>query len=236
MNKIMAFTAFFMLFFLNINTAQDIKKGMIVQELTDVQSDDEMMAAQLGMMKGSTNTIHFNADKVLVSVDMMGGMMKMQTLTNQADKTGVMLMDMSIMGLKTAVDISDEDVEKSQENAGDINITYDKSDTKEILGYTCYKATITNPAMQGAEFTAYVTDEITIVADVIQGISGDQLKAFPLEYSIGGQGMKMVYTTIKIERDIDDAVFDLDMEGYDKMTMEEFQKQMSVLGGGGMGF
>jgi hypothetical protein len=191
------------------------------------------MGAQLGMMKGSTNTTYFNEDNVLTEVDMMGGMMKMKTLTSTKDRTGFLLFDMGMLGLKNKVNITAEDVNSSEESMDDITVTYDKSDTKEILGYKCHKAIIKSPQMAGAEITVYVTEDITITADIIQGISGDKINGFPLEYSIGGPGMSMVYTTVEIKEAADKSVFDIDTEGYEEMTMEEFQKQMSSMGGAG---
>ncbi len=234
MNKILSILALIALTFTTNINAQSLKSGKIVQELTEIKADDPTIGMQLEMMKGSTNTTFFTNDKVLTQVDMMGGMMQMKTLTNTADKTGYLLFDLSMLGLKNKVNITADDVVNNKENMADVTVTYDKSDTKEILGYTCHKATISSPAMQGAEMTAYVTDQIEITADIIQGISGDQIEGFPLEYSIGAQGMKMVYTTIEINDKIDASVFDVNTSGYEEMTMEEFQKQMSSMGG--MGF
>jgi len=88
--------------------------------------------------------------------------------------------------------------------------------------------------MQGAEIIAYVTTELSITADIIQGVSGDLIEGFPLEYQIGAPGMSMVYTTIEIKKEVKASDFELDTSGYKSQTMEEFQKEMGAMGG--MGF
>lgn len=234
MNKILSLVVIFAVSIFTSINAQNLSSGMIVQELTDIKADDPAIKMQMDMMKGSTNTVYFNNNKVLTEVDMMGGMMKMKTLTNTSDKSGYLLFDLGMLGLKNKVNISAEDVQKSEDNMDGVTVTYDKSDTKEILGYKCHKAIISSPEMQGAEITVYVTEEISITADIIQGISGDKINGFPLEYSIGAPGMQMVYSTVEIKDKVDASVFNINTDGYEEMTMEEFQKQMSSMGG--MGF
>ncbi len=235
MNKLLSLTALIAVLFTTNIFAQDLSSGVIIQELTEIKSDDPNMAAQLSMLKGSTNKVYFNEKQVLSSMDMMGGMMKMSTLTDRETGTGFMLFNMDMLGKKTKVDISADDVKKGKENTPDMKVTYDKADTKVIAGYKCYKATISSPMMQGAEIIAYVTEELSITADIIQGVSGDLLSGFPLEYQMGAQGMSMVYTTVEIKKEVNASDFQLNTDGYETQTMEQFQKSMSAMGGG-MGF
>lgn len=235
MNKILSLTAMIAVFFVGNVFAQSMESGVIVQELTEIKADDPNMASQLSMLKGSINKVFFTNDKVVTKSDMMGGMMKMSTVTMSENKTGFMLFNMEMMGMKYKVNISEEDVETGKENSENMTVTYDKSDTKEIAGYKCYKATISSPEMAGAKITAYVTKELNITADIIQGVSGELIDGFPLEYSIGAPGMTMVYTTVEISKEIDKSEMDLNTDGYEEMSMKEFQKKMASMGGG-MGF
>ena len=240
MNKIFSFLAIAALFVgLGATTASaqtTLKQGMIKMELTEIKSDDPAMGAQLGMMKGSTTTVYFNNEKSLTQMDMMGGMMEMSVMSDVKTKVGFLLFKMDMLGQKVKVNITEEDVKsRESENAmADITVTYDESDTKKVAGYNCYKATITSPSLQGGEITAYVTNEITAAADIIQGISADKIKGFPLEYVMGAQGISMVYTTVEVKTDIDNSVFDINTDGYEVQTMEEFTKAMGAMGG--MGF
>jgi GLPGLI family protein len=235
MNKILSLTAMIAVFFVGNAFAQSMESGVIVQELTEIKADDPNMASQLSMLKGSINKVFFTNDKVVTKSEMMGGMMKMSTVTMSENKTGFMLFNMEMMGMKYKVNISEEDVETGKENSENMTVTYDKSDTKEIAGYKCYKATISSPEMAGAKITAYVTKELNITADIIQGVSGELIDGFPLEYSIGAPGMTMVYTTVEISKEIDKSEMDLNTDGYEEMSMKEFQKKMASMGGG-MGF
>ena len=56
-------------------------------------------------------------------------------------------------------------------------------------------------------------------------------KGFPLQYSLNQQGMKMTYQAKSIKEDVADSAFQIP-PGYEKMTKEEFEKQMGSMGGG----
>jgi len=221
---------------LNIS-AQNLDEGSITIELTEVAAEDEQMAAGLEMMKGSSTNYFFNSDKSLVTMDMMGGMVKTQVLVANATEDMLMLFDM--MGNKMMVESTKEEREKMEDKAAetDKEITYDENDTKVIQGYTCKKATVKSSAddeMQ-MEMTMYVTEEITASPKMIRELSDSSLKGFPLEYTIGNDQFSMTYTTTEIKKELDPKVFELKKAGYAKMTFEEFQEQMQSMGGG-MGF
>ncbi|WP_235298984.1 hypothetical protein [Portibacter marinus] len=218
-------------------TAQkELKEGVIKFEVTDVKSDDPQMAAQLGMMKGTTNDVYFKDGQSVSKMNMMGGMMKMTMLTKK-DETGTMLFD--AMGQKYMIPITAEDKqmnkEKTEEAMGDVEFIYDENDTKTIAGYDTYKVTIKSPKMEGMEMSAYITPDIKAGAEVMQGIDAGKLKGFPLEYVVsqGGQ-FAMVFTALEVQDKVDPEVFNLDTKGFKEMTMEEFQSAMG--GMGGMGF
>lgn len=239
MNKIfsiIASVAFVFASFSASHAQKTMKQGMISMELTEVSAEDPAMNAQLGMMKGSTTNLYFNQDKTMTKMDMMGGMMEMTIVADSDTKAGFMLFNMDMLGQKVKVDITEEDAAQRQKEseATEFEVTYDKSDTKEIAGYKTYKAMISGPQLQGATITAYVTQDIKIDADVIQGVDASKIDGFPLEYTMNAQGIKMVYTTVEIKDDIDASVFDVNTDGYETQTMEEFTKTMGAMGG--MGF
>ncbi|GLR16509.1 DUF4412 domain-containing protein [Portibacter lacus] len=219
-----------------LQAQKELKEGLIKYEVTDVKSDDPQMAAQLGMMKGTTNDVYFMKGKSLTKMNMMGGMMKMSMFSNSDDNTGVMLFD--AMGQKYMIPMSADEKaankEKSEEAMGDLEFIYDRDDKKTIAGYDCYKVTLKSDKMQGVEMSAYITKDITSTAEVMQGIDANKLEGFPLEYTVsqGGQ-FSMVFTALEVNDDIDTEVFNLDTKGFKEMTMEEFQ---SAMGGGMMGF
>ena len=149
-------------------------EGFVKYEIVEVSSEDESMNAQLQMMKGSTMDVYFTKGKQKINMDMLGGMMKMQTILDKEGAGMIMLMDM--MGRKIMVE-GDKDQfeamnEAQKQDSVDFDISYDKSDVKEIAGYSCYKATII-PKGEGAhnvQVEAYITDDIKASNDIIKEI------------------------------------------------------------------
>ena len=92
----------------------ELSQGVIKMEMTEVDSDNQQIAAQLEMMKGTETAYHFNADKSLVTADMMGGMIKMQTLFNNSDEHLTLFFDM--MGQKMMVESTKEEREEGKED------------------------------------------------------------------------------------------------------------------------
>lgn len=213
--------------------------GFIKMEMIEATSEDEQMAMGLEMLKGTETNYYFNKERSLVTQSMMGGMVEIATMTNKKENNIELFFNM--MGNKTLVETTEDEMRKNQEgqqvNTDNMKIEYDRTDTKEIAGYKCYKATITNPEIKENSMTIsmYVSDEITASNKMIQTLNQFDLKGFPLEFAVNMENMKMVYSTTQIEKEFDASVFDFDKSGYQKLTMAEFQKQMGAMGGG-MGF
>jgi len=209
---------------------KSIEKGFIKMEITKVSSDDPEMDMMLSAMKGTQTDVYFKEEQYVTSMDMMGGMMKMKVQVDQSSKRMNLLMDM--MGQKTWVESGiDDRSEEQKQVAASSKITYDKKDTKEILGYKCYKVTVTNPEMDGTTVTGYVTEDIKTKANIIQGFQSLEFAGFTLEYTIANPQLSMTMTAVEVSDKVDDAIFMLDTKGYKKMTMEEFQKTMGGMGG-----
>ena len=203
-------------------------KGTITYEITEVKSQEPMM----GMMKGSTFGFSFDDDKVRMDMDMMGGMMAMKMVMQGTEKAPIVLMDM--MGQKIQLDVDDEDV---QENAtqfdpadmdlSDLKVTY-VDGTKEIAGYKCRTANVT---AEGQTFQVYTTNKITFEQEIAKKFI-DHFGGFPLGVSVNAEGNEIVLMAKTVESKVSGDRFKLSTEGYQKMTPEEFGKQM----GGGFGF
>jgi len=236
-------TTFYFFLFLLIGTStfaqKEMKEGVINMEITAIDSENEQMAGMMQMMKGSEMSVSFNKDNSLMTMNMMGGMMKTRALTKKDSKEMVTLID--AMGQKMMNKMSKDEVEKTKKQAKSANmdVTYDKSDTKKILEYTCHKAIIKIPIPgqegQFVEMNAYVTDDIVLSESLMQGVEASQLKGTPLEYTVSmsqqGMAFSMTFTTTGIKTSVDKSVFDLNTEGYKEMTLEQMQSM-----GGGMGF
>lgn len=213
-------------------------EGYIKMEITDIVSSDPQIQAMSDMLKGTTQEVYFSGDKGLMVMNMMGGMMKITTLTNAADKSGLMLYEG--LGNRYKIPFSSDDAEERQaqteEQMGAMSFEYDKEDKKNIAGYDCHKVSISSEDMKEFKLEAYVTQDIKTNVSVMQGIEGSKLEGYPLEYILDAGQFKMVYTATSIEKTFDKEVFNLDTSGMTEKTMEEFMEIMSSFGGGGMGF
>lgn len=220
-------------------SAQTLTSGSIKMEITEVNSDNEQMAAGLEMMKGMVTEYIFNEDYSMSSSDIMGGMVKTKSLVDNKTEEMTMLMDM--MGNKMHVESTKLEREKAQMGAEDmmdgVEIKYDDADTKTLLGFECTKATVTGIGgdEMNMSFTMYVAKDLKASSKMIQGMDKLSLEGFPLEYTLETDQMSMTYAATEIKKEISKDVFELKTAGYTKMSWDEFTEQMQAMGGG-MGF
>jgi hypothetical protein len=216
-----------------LNAQKVLEQGTVKMEITEVKSEDPQMAMSLEMMKGSQTELHFKAEKHATYMNMMGGMMEMKVFVENVEKKMNMLFD--VMGQKMWIESTLEESQTAQQKeiASKSKIDYDKNDTKEILGYKCYKMTVTNPEMEGTTLTGYVTEQVKTKANMIQGFQSLEFAGYPMEFTVGNPQFSMTMTAVDVKDTVDETKLKYDTKGYKKMTMEEFQKSM---GGMGMGF
>ena len=200
-------------------------EGKIVFEVTDVKSQEPTA----NMIKGSTFAITFDDDNLLAKVDMMGGMMAMTFLMSEDAKVPTMLMDM--MGQKIQLEISEEDMgetdmDPEKMDLSDVQVKY-VGGTKEIAGYNCRTANVT---VEGQTFQMFTTDKIKIDNDMAEKVV-DHFGGFPLGMMVDAEGTAITIMAKSVDSRLDKSAFKLNTEGYQKMTPEEFGKQM-----GGFGF
>jgi len=214
-----------------ITNAQTISEGYVKMEFTDASSEDEQMAMGLGMIKGSTIEISFADGKSLASMDMMGGMIKVNALSDPKNDKSDMFMD--AMGSKIWVESTiSETKNQSKEANAEAEITYDKSDTKEIFGYKAYKFSIKPADGENLVLTGYATSEIKLNSDAIPQMKGFNFDGFPLEMTISNPQMKITIVTTDLQKSVAEGAFDINTEGYQKMSMKEFSESLGGLGSG----
>ncbi len=221
--------------FAAITAQKSLDKGYVKMEITEVTSDDPQMAIGLEMMKGSVTEIYFVEGKYRTAMNMMGGMVRMDNLVDANAQKMDMLFD--AMGKKIWVDTDLEEAKKNKpanQNMEDYKVDYDKSQTKNILGYDTYKATIAIPNNQGMTVEGWITEDIKTDANIIQGMEDLKLQGFPLEFSVVSPQVKMTFAATEIKDNVDENIFVLKTDGYKKMTMKEFSETMG--GMGGLGF
>ncbi len=235
MKKILLFSILAFAFLAIANPAfsqKKLKEGSVKFELnTDAMED----SPELAMMGGTSLTFYFKENLQKMDMNMMGGMMRIQTiipLDNPAD--GTILMDM--MGMKIQIIEANEDELSASNNFMNMDnikeVTYDEKKTKEIAGYSCYFAkVITNDDLT---MKYYITEKIQPPM-AVKAKDANVLKGYPLEMVIDtGQGMEMIFTAKEVKKEVSDNDFKKG-EGYTKMTMAEFEKQMGGMGLNGFG-
>jgi len=224
MKKILNFSLLFLAILAFTSSAfaqKKIKQGMVKFEMeADAEANPEM-----AMLAGSTLNFYFSGEQQRMDMDMLGGMMKVQTIIPIKNPTdGVILMDM--LGQKIQlIGLKEEDMTKNYNfmNVDDMSeVKYDESDKKEIAGYPCYKASVTMD--NGTTMKYYITEKIQPPVGIKKKDKKLGLKGYPLEMIIdAGQGMEMVFKATEVSDKLPEGVFSVP-EGYQKMTMEEFQE------------
>ena len=192
------------------------KTGAVTYEMT--MPDNEEMAA----MGTNTIKISFNEKSSATQMDMMGGMISMKTISLDKNnpKDTRMLMDM--MGNKYEVTdgadgFGNTDVASLKDAE---SVSYDKKDTKEILGYKCYKAIVKMAGGTVSNF--YITEAIAT-----QSKADDKLKltGFPLEIEVNSEKGKINIVATAVDKAPSATCFTIP-EGYKKVTQEELQKEL----------
>ena len=239
MKKLIFCLSLFMLSMTFVSAQTVISEGFIKMEIVDASSDDQQMAMGLEMMKGTQTEIFFKDGMSLSKVNMMGGMVETTTLFNSETEQMDMLFNM--MGQKMHVTSTPADRAMVQNEqaalAKEMVVTYDETDTKEILGYTCIKADISHPSIQdGMSFSMYITKDIKADPKMIQGLQEINLEGFPLEYVMNMPQMSLSISAVEMSQEVDASVFKLETGGYEKLTFKEFTDRMAQFGGGGFGF
>lgn len=206
------------------NAQTQLKKGSITYAMTMPDAGEEMAA-----MGESIITVHFDEKTIATDMSMMGGMMLMKTIVPSENKKDSK-MTMEVMGMKYEITDIDEEASKNASVITNLDnateIIYDKKDTKEITGFKCYKATIT--MNDGSTSIFYVTDAIAPQAPTSPDAK-IKLTGYPLEMKVKTAQGDMIMTATKFSKEIPADAFKIG-DGFTKITMEEFQKQM----GGGM--
>ena len=203
-----------------------VKEGVVKFEM---KMDGDADSPEMAMMGNMSLDFYFSKTQQRMDMSMMGGMMRIQTFVPiENPKDGCLLMDM--MGKKyQIVELKEEELSQSNSfmNMDNVEeVVYDEKDTKEIAGYKCYRASLTGK--DGSKMKYYITEKIAPPAGVVKK-DAMVLKGYPLEMEIDtGQGMKMTFEAKEILTKLPENVFGVP-DGYEKMTMEEFEKSMGDL-------
>jgi len=143
-------------------------------------------------------------------------------ITNIKSNETTLLMDM--MGKKMAISVPAPTEEELQKEKLPV-FKYDDK-TKKIAGYKCKHAIMIVEDENGDEneYDVYYTEEIPASANTkLKG-----LKGFPLEYTVVSNGMVIIATAKEVKKEKFPKSEFVIPEGFEKMTLEEFQKSMGM--------
>lgn len=193
---------------------QTMTSGFIKYKMT---SNNEQMA----MMGDVFMTNYFDANNVAIEIDMMSGMVVTKVFKNNKAPQDLK-MTMNAMGQKYEVTGIDEKSSKGTDISDLENIVtvdVDKKTTKEIAGFKCYKAKVSYKDGKTGEF--YITENIKIATTV----KDSKLNGFPLEMKIVTPQGTVELNATEVSKELPKNAF-IVPEGYEKVTMEEFQQRM----------
>lgn len=195
-------------------------KGVITYKITVEGSGvtDEMKNM---MPKTMTMTIMGNKAKS----EMIMSMGKTISITDGDTKETVTLMDM--MGQKIAIKSNYEEIKAEMAKSPEMKVEI-TSETKDILGYTCKKAVVTNPE-DDTEIFVYYTEELGSSALNFDNPQFKDINGALLEFEIPNEQFTMKFTAVSVEKkNVDAGEFSIP-DGYQIKTKEEMQ---GMFGGG----
>ena len=205
-------------FTIGISTAQ-LTTGEVKYSI-EASSTDESMAMATSMMQGSEMSMVFSGEKARTEFN-MGSMMSMTVVADGNSDKILMLMG-GMMG-DIAIPTTTAELEASQDEAEtpEVNIEL-TNDTKNILGYSCKKAILTNE--DGVEVIYWYTEEIEVNRTGQRNMNAD-VPGFPLEFATNQSGLVMSFTATEFSKTLSDkesVLFSTKVpEGYKVMTMKE---------------
>lgn len=128
------------------------------------------------------------------------------------------------MGQKAIVTTTDE-LEEMEEGQEQPEMEFELiNETKEILGYTCKKAIMTDE--DGNEVIYWYSEEIK-VSSTGQQYARPEIPGFPMEFEVDQNGVIMSFLATTFSEkltDDKDTLFDTSVpEGYETMTLEELK-------------
>ena len=195
-------------------------KGVITYKITVEGSGvtDEMKNM---MPKTMTMTIMGNKARS----EMVMSMGKTISITDGDTKETITLMDM--MGQKIAIKSNYDEIKADLEKSSKVKVEI-TSETKDILGYVCKKAIVTN-LEDDSEIYVYYTEELGSSALNFDNPQFKVINGVMMEFEIPNEQFTMKFSAVSVEKkSVSESEFTIP-EGYQIKTKEEMQ---GMFGGG----
>jgi len=195
-------------------------KGVITYRIT---IDGSGVTDEMKTMMPKTMTMTVKGNKARSELIMSMG--KTISISDGDSKTAITLMDM--MGQKIAVKSTNEEIMAEMAESPDVKVEF-TSETKDILGYICKKAVITNTE-DDTELIVYFTEELGTKDLNFDNPQFKDINGVMLEFEIPNEMFTMKFTAVSVEKkNVEDSEFTIP-EGYQIKTKEEMK---GMFGGG----
>ncbi len=206
------------LLFLNFSMSfAQITEGKITYSMTLESNDFENEESEYKSPE-TTIELYFSGEKTRTSVQSGSEMNVTSIIDNGAKKT--LLVMTGMMGNLAITTDYTELVESTK--ASKIEIQF-LEQTKEIKGYNCKKAKITDEA--GNRITCWYSEEILCNKSGLENMY-QEIRGTPLEYRVDSDGTTMIFTLKEVKTKLDnlELLFSTNTpEGYKALTMAEFE-------------
>lgn len=183
-----------------------------IEYTIEITTDNPDMEMAVSMFQGSKMNIYFKEDASRTEIT-MGSLMTNITITDFTTQNSILLMS-GMMGNKAMI------LESSEEDMEDFEVVL-LDESKEILGYECKKAILTNE--DGLELFYWYTEDIAFQPKPNSNI---ELPGMPLQFQMAQSDMLMTMTASQLNKKFKETngMFSTEVpEGYELTTPEELQ-------------
>jgi len=199
--------------FLFSQAQKTISEGTLTYDINIQSSNKDATSSALN---GATETIYLKGG--LSRKDMVSSLGNEKTIHDSKTGNAVILKEYS--GQKLMITLTKQNWDaRNSKNAGVVFTTL--SETKDILGYKCVKATA--QLKDGSTMTLYYTKDLNVINKEYNALFKN-LDGLPMQYELESKKMKFTYTISKIDlNSLPVARFEFPKSGYRVMTYEENQ-------------
>ena len=208
-----AFTMIFISGFLFSNAQKTISEGTLIYNI-DIQPLKK--DAGSSALTGATETIYLKGG--MSRRDMVSNLGNEKTIHDSKTGNAVILKEYS--GQKLMITLTKQNWNE-RNNKNDGIVFSPSTETKEILGYQCVKATA--QLKDGSSMVVYYTKDLNVI-NKEYSVLFKNLDGLPMQYELETKKLKFTYTITKIDlNSLPVAKFEFPKSGYRVMTYEENQ-------------
>ena len=206
-----AFTTILISAFLFSSAQKTISEGTLIYDINIQPLKKDAAASSLS---GATETIYLKGG--LSRRDMMSNLGNEKTIHDSKTGNAVILKEYS--GQKLMITLTKQNWDaRNKKNDG--VVFSPTTETKDILGYQCVKATAT--LKDGSAMIVYYTKDLNVI-NKDYNVLFKNLDGLPMQYEFETKKLKFTYTITKIDlNSLQVAKFEFPKSGYRVMTYEE---------------